>query len=433
MNFFSIGSYLSVDTYLSVCLLSYSIALSLMLILFLNIFKKNKNQLDMFYSKFITICIFFNVSNMIACLVDGNQSEISYYIVYASNFMVFIFAYIAMLPFSKFYISYLKQKEILVDNLQKVIEVLVIVSILMTFLFTMTKSYYWVNVNNLYVEGEWFWVSNVMGVICLVPLFVVQLKNLDKFTKREKLSFLILIGLPLIALVYQLITTENWYLFPVATIVIIGIYIFILLNQSHMYYANKMELEKNKNAMMMSRIQPVFLQESLTNIKNLCSSNSKVASEALEHFSYYLRGNLNALTNSDLTSFNKEVEYVKDYLFLEQIQHANHFSVEWNLEVDNFLLPSLSLYIPVHNAIQFGIAKKVEKGKIIISTIRKNNEIIISVKDDGVGFDLARKSAIDFHHIGLRTVKKMIEENCQGRVEVFSEIGNGTEVKILIP
>ena len=119
------------------------------------------------------------------------------------------------------------------------------------------------------------------------------------------------------------------------------------------------ELTEARVSIMLSQIQPHFLYNSLTSIKELCDAGEQWnTSKALEHFAYYLRGNMDSLSDTRLISFTKEVSHVKDYLYLEKMRFEDRLTIIWELHVTDFQLPALTLQPIVENAVRHGITEK---------------------------------------------------------------------------
>ena len=55
------------------------------------------------------------------------------------------------------------------------------------------------------------------------------------------------------------------------------------------------------------------------------------------------------------------------------------------------------------------------------------------MKDDGVGFDVNRKTQDKRVHIGIRNVKERISSLCGGTLEITSIPGEGTTAVIILP
>lgn len=136
--------------------------------------------------------------------------------------------------------------------------------------------------------------------------------------------------------------------------------------------AHAQEMEKqllqSKISIMLSQIQPHFLYNSLTAIRQLCDIDPQKAKQAVTLFARYLRGNTESLTTAHCIPFEKELEHVKSYLALEQIRFEDELQVEYDIQAHGFLLPSLSLQPLVENAVRHGVSKKAGGGKVTIRT-----------------------------------------------------------------
>ena len=88
----------------------------------------------------------------------------------------------------------------------------------------------------------------------------------------------------------------------------------------------------------------------------------------------------------------------------------------------------------MENAVKYGIGKNGNVGTIRIATYKDNEDYVIEVSDDGVGFDVnnykADKSRV---HLGIDSCKYRIETQGKGRFEMESRIGVGTVIKVFIP
>lgn len=67
------------------------------------------------------------------------------------------------------------------------------------------------------------------------------------------------------------------------------------------------------------------------------------ADETVVRFSRYLRTNINILQSDELVTFQEELEYLEDYIALEQIRFGDRIRFEKEIGLDDFLLPPLLL------------------------------------------------------------------------------------------
>lgn len=206
------------------------------------------------------------------------------------------------------------------------------------------------------------------------------------------------------------------------------------ININEIKNARKLEVElaQNRIAIAISQIQPHFLYNSLTAIKQLCVIDPDRAEQAVGDFAGFLRENLDSLSSSSLISFQKELNHIRNYLALEQLRFGNRLKVHYDIQVSNFDLPSLSIQPMVENAVRYGVTKKSEGGTITISTKETEAGILITIADDGAGFDMYHKKEDGRSHIGIDNVKNRLKAQCNGELTIESQLGKGTVVTILI-
>ena len=70
-------------------------------------------------------------------------------------------------------------------------------------------------------------------------------------------------------------------------------------------------LEESDRSVMLSQIQPHFLYNTLSAIRELCVVDSQMAQKALEEFSAFLRGNMDSLESKVPVHFSRELEHVR--------------------------------------------------------------------------------------------------------------------------
>ena len=95
------------------------------------------------------------------------------------------------------------------------------------------------------------------------------------------------------------------------------------------------------------------------------------------------------------------------------------------------MIPPLILQPVVENAIKHGISKKQSAGTIILRTYATDRDIVITVEDDGVGFDV--RELLKEKSVGIRNIRFRLHHLVNGTLDIESEIGKGTIVTITIP
>ena len=104
---------------------------------------------------------------------------------------------------------------------------------------------------------------------------------------------------------------------------------------------------------------------------------------------------------------------------------------EKDIEESNFQIPPLTIQPIIENAIKHGLVEHGRKGTVWLHTIREENNIIITITDDGAGFVPEECKKED--SVGIRNVRFRLESMLQGSLMIKSSPGKGTEVTIRIP
>lgn len=229
-------------------------------------------------------------------------------------------------------------------------------------------------------------------------------------------------------------------LFPVAGVIIdyifhgislthAGFAVSILVIYTSIYLTRQKQLEAQRNALMLSQINPHFVYNTLSTIAAMCDTSPKQAKYLTIDFSQYLRRNIGSLTSEELIPFEQEMEHVACYLKIEKARFRERLNVIYSTQCKDFSVPPLTVQPLVENAIKHGITKKAEGGTIKITTFEEDTYYVIEIIDDGVGFD----SETTEMHVGIQNVQNRLAATCRGTVTIKSTLGVGTRVTIEIP
>ena len=272
-------------------------------------------------------------------------------------------------------------------------------------------------------------------VLCTGLLALLVYESVRKSQQRNATgSFILLLGAGLLVLATVWDWTQNGS-GPVSwlTVVVVSSCLFYYL-WLHMQsaFAHEQALEAEQRIqIMMSQIQPHFLFNTLSTIQALCRIDPEKASETTEKFGTYLRMNIDSISQSSLIPFRKELEHTRIYADIEMMRFP-YIHISYDIKEDDFELPALSIQPMVENAIRHGVRGRYN-GSVKIMTRGEENEIVISVIDNGKGFDPEGTEEAGGMHIGIRNVRERIEVLCGGTLEIESEPGKGSTVTIRLP
>ncbi|MBS7008689.1 MAG: histidine kinase [Anaerostipes sp.] len=392
-----------------------------------------KNRTDRAFVRILLCNGLLLSSDAAAWLFKGHISLISYWGVRSANFLVYTLGYILMALFTEYLTEYLSMRGKIPRSATRFVWGLCIVGVGLTVLSQWNHMYYGFIGNNVYCRGDLFWLSQFWGFVGIavdIGLLFVYRRELKKNEMWVLLSY---IFLPVLAMIVQMYIYGIAWFYLATTISIIFIYVTIQANQAQKRKLKEMEVERARTAIMLSQVQPHFLYNTLQGIKHLCDTNPPKASEALEHFSFYLRGNLDSLTKKGLIPFEREMRHVKDYLYLEKMRFDEKLTIKLDLQYTDFWLPAMTVQPIAENAVRWGIIKKRGGGTLTIRSESDGGNIIVSVIDDGVGFDPLEKKKDGRTHVGIENVRQRLMIQCGGTIDIKSQKGSGTTVRIILP
>ncbi len=289
-----------------------------------------------------------------------------------------------------------------------------------------TKIFFYAQ-DGVYMRSKTMIVSQMYQFIAFAIVFIVTIMN-KKLYLREKIAFSIYCFLPLIAILLQNIF--KGYAIAYASIIISIEILFFFVNVQKNIELSK-EKEKNKEAqikIMMSQIQPHFIYNALSSISTLITIDPEKAQKALDDFTEYLRMNLASLTQTSLVPFKDELKHIETYIALEKMRFKDRINIIFDIQVQDFDIPPLSIQPIVENALKHGILKKIEGGTLKFSTRQNDEAYIVIVEDDGVGFNMNDVNFTNNTHFGINNIKQRLKTMCKADMEIISEVNKGTKV-----
>jgi signal transduction histidine kinase len=190
----------------------------------------------------------------------------------------------------------------------------------------------------------------------------------------------------------------------------------------------ELELSNTNVRLLQNQISPHFIYNALFIIKALIWTDQQRASDAVDDFSLYIRRNIEAMRSNELIRFSEELEHIKAFLNIENVDNETGLVVEYHIGELDFQLPPLTVEPLVENAIIHGIGTLESGGVITISSEKADGGYRICVEDNGVGFDVENTQ----FGIGLENAKTRLELQCGGRLEIASRPGC-TKATVFVP
>lgn len=186
-------------------------------------------------------------------------------------------------------------------------------------------------------------------------------------------------------------------------------------------YHSQLELKKIELNYLKNQIRPHFYLNMLSMIHSMLQTkNYKEIEDLTILTSNYLRHLF--MANQDFSELKDEVQHIKDYLEIQRIRYGNsiNFSLDYNSNLQNTLVPSLLLQTFIENTIKHGFSFQ-DLFTILLSIKKVKTEnsdyIQICIEDNGPGFSeeilskLNQKQSLiteDGHHIGItNTIERL--------------------------
>jgi len=249
----------------------------------------------------------------------------------------------------------------------------------------------------------------------LIPLIAVTIYFLyDLFKSGQKtlklisgVLFLFLWGGPVLYFLSSLGENQTLFLnpnMPFHFLMVAELIFFTLILGNEEYRAQialenekadlKYRLSDVEKAALQAQMHPHFISNCLTSIQSFVLQNDKKkAIRYLSKFSKLVRHNLNASVDGVLT-IKEEVDFLDIYLTLEKQRFNQAFdykiTLPENSEIEKMTIAPLLIQPYVENAVLHGISTKSEGGMINVDFLIENENLLIKIKDNGIGFNAAK-------------------------------------------
>ncbi len=266
-------------------------------------------------------------------------------------------------------------------------------------------------------------------------------ENFSSFFLRHFLSLILILGIwiGLTAFYFEILlnyipSIDRNILYNESIPFLAGAGIFIYLFSTLIYYlifANEklklsekealqkqLEASRSEIQALKTTIHPHFLFNTLNLLSPLIKQDPVLASELISHLSEFLIYSFehSIKQNSTLTD---ELDHVRNYLSVEKFRLGERLKVKYDIGKDtsDLIVPPLILLPIVENSIKHGISRKLKGGKISIKTERRNNFLVITIKNP---FEDSGETPVGRGY-GLRNLKKRMELYYEGEGGVLTE------------
>lgn len=203
------------------------------------------------------------------------------------------------------------------------------------------------------------------------------------------------------------------------------------------------EEQKQKHSyqlkMLQAQINPHFLFNTLNSLRFVAMmSNVPHLSEGLGALGSLLSNTI--LHKNELISLKAEIDNLQNYCVIQRIRYGNAFEVIYDLDDALLDLQILKLILQpiVENCILHGIDENKCKETIILKGWIEENSLILTISDDGKGFDIdqtQKQKHNTLSGIGINNINERLSLHFgkEYGLTLYSEIDKGSLVTLTMP
>ena len=377
------------------------------------------------------------ICDAVSIFFRGNASPTGYLIESRSTFSVYFLSFLSI-PLSAQYVSQIIYKrsggfrlywELIEWGIFGFGAMLLIINEFYPFIYHIDEA-------SRYVRNPlFFWVPSLIGFTGILTTLAVALKYSKYMLSIERAAVVSFLTLPMIGIVIKLFYPETP--FVTFAIVISVIILFVSYEASYVQFLVEKEkmLSEEKLKLVNQQMKPHFIFNTLALIRFQCLTAPGEAAETVTEFSNYLRGITDYLTEADCISIETELDIVQNYLLIQSKRFGDGIRVEYDVQEKDFDVPPFSVQTLAENAVHHGFKSgQSEKGLIRLSTKREGKNRIVTVEDNGAGFDTNKlNEREEKNSVGIANTRNRVEIMCRGELKIESEPGKGTRAIIIIP
>ena len=193
-----------------------------------------------------------------------------------------------------------------------------------------------------------------------------------------------------------------------------------------------------------ARMNPHFFFNALASLQSFAinETDSMAIAENLSKFSHIMRETLEN-TYREYNSIQQEIDFMTEYLELQQMRFPNKFTFEILNSVsdsDSILIPSMIVQPFVENSVEHGFANIDYKGFIELEFSQQGGNTVVKISDNGRGLGhqslkskpyISRASQIIKDRIYLLNLK--LKTNAQFSIQNNDKSEKGVNILITLP
>jgi len=204
----------------------------------------------------------------------------------------------------------------------------------------------------------------------------------------------------------------------------------------------EINLRKTELKALQAQINPHFLYNTLDSIAWMCEQGRNADAVRMVHALARLF-RISISRGHELIPIAKEIEHAESYLQIQMYRYKNQFTYDFDVDPDclGYYCNKITLQPIIENSINHGLDLMVDEGRIDVLVRQDGDDIVFSIRDNGVGMSEEQIEAIMQHGptdrtgIGIKNVNdrlKIYFGKSYG-LHITSEPDVGTCVEIRMP
>ena len=192
------------------------------------------------------------------------------------------------------------------------------------------------------------------------------------------------------------------------------------------------QLAESKLKLLQLQIEPHFLFNTLGSAQQLAEKGAPEAARLIGDLIHFLRAAAPALRD-EVTTVRQEAAMIRAYLGIMQTRLGKRLA--WSVDVDDDIcdcaIPPGMLITLTENAIKHGIEPSARGGRIDVTAVRKDGDLVLTVEDTGAGLtDTATAGGI-----GLANIRERLEllHGKAARLSLEENEPSGFRASIVLP
>ena len=204
----------------------------------------------------------------------------------------------------------------------------------------------------------------------------------------------------------------------------------------------EINLRKTELKALQAQINPHFLYNTLDSIAWMCERGRNADAVNMVHALARLF-RISISRGHELIPIAKEIEHAESYLQIQKYRYKNQFTYAFDVDQAclGYYCNKITLQPIIENAINHGLDLMVDEGHIDVRVYQEGEDIVFTVRDNGVGMSqelvdsLLNRTAADRTGIGIKNVddRLKIYFGKDYGLRITSELDVGTCVEIRMP